>query len=346
MNNKYTYSKSIEWLNNKNKAPTHNRIINFLIEEYLKDIHFQVSTTIKNWNLKTRDIVKNLIGFSLHYKKLIAYNSSGQLHSNDLQEAVRIEISNDIPPQIIDLIDAYDKTTWSLILEKKSIENSMYGVGYIKGMQNEILKEIKIESDYNSFEAVEKDLQTIINYVNTLNVNEKIKNIHGDILGTYHPGKKEIKLYWFAIGLLALILNVSIENLTLIVLAHELAHAYTHLGFDIDGNQWKLKDFMDSELEIVEGIAEYYSRRFAELHNDKKTGLIDTYELLLSISPPCYKKYTEWFDDKTDEIGEAVRYALIISRQQGKKDYKTFMELIAEGKQKTRIIKKSQAKLF
>ena len=35
-----------------------------------------------------------------------------------------------------------------------------------------------------------------------------------------------------------MIYGFDVEALTYVVLAHELAHAYTHLGRDIDGNAW------------------------------------------------------------------------------------------------------------
>src|SRR5207302_578999 len=68
-----------------------------------------------------------------------------------------------------------------------------------------------------------------------------------DVLGVYRfsphevsdtgeasRGNGEISLYWGVIGLIARALGVSVESLTVLVLAHELGHAYSHLGFDID----------------------------------------------------------------------------------------------------------------
>ena len=37
------------------------------------------------------------------------------------------------------------------------------------------------------------------------------------------------------IGLISGILGVSVEALTIVTLIHELSHAYSHLGYDIDG---------------------------------------------------------------------------------------------------------------
>ena len=54
-----------------------------------------------------------------------------------------------------------------------------------------------------------------------------------DTMGVYRPqsfNSGEVILYWGAIGIAAKYLQVDIEDLTAVVLAHELAHGYTHLG--------------------------------------------------------------------------------------------------------------------
>ncbi len=47
--------------------------------------------------------------------------------------------------------------------------------------------------------------------------------------------------------MIAAMLDVTIEDLTLVVLAHELTHGYTHIGRDIDGIQWNDRAFGTSD---------------------------------------------------------------------------------------------------
>src|SRR5262249_21910254 len=60
-----------------------------------------------------------------------------------------------------------------------------------------------------------------------------------DVLGVYEYGcidvfpESSVELYWGVIGLCAGWLGTAVEDLAAVVLAHELAHAYTHLGRDI-----------------------------------------------------------------------------------------------------------------
>jgi hypothetical protein len=74
---------------------------------------------------------------------------------------------------------------------------------------------------------------------------KRITQINEDILGVYMPtarlipDKGQIELYWVVIGAVARLLGVDTEALAVVVMAHELAHAYTHLGLDSNRNRWE-----------------------------------------------------------------------------------------------------------
>ena len=50
-------------------------------------------------------------------------------------------------------------------------------------------------------------------------------------------------------AMVAPMIDVAIEDLTVVVLIHELAHGYTHIGRDIDGTSWDDTAFAKSDLE-------------------------------------------------------------------------------------------------
>lgn len=72
---------------------------------------------------------------------------------------------------------------------------------------------------------------------------------------TGNANRGSIEVYWAVIGLVAALLDVRIEDLTTVVLTHELAHAYTHLGYDIDGANWPGQCFAKTESVLKEGLA-------------------------------------------------------------------------------------------
>ncbi len=158
---------------------------------------------------------------------------------------------------------------------------------------------------------------------------KEILKINMDILGryTFHKppsmmAKKDpwgtmngrISLYWRVIGLTANSMGVGIDALTAVVLAHELAHAYSHLGYDIDGTRWDDEGFMHSEKCMVEGVAQYYTEKVMHRLRYRIPGGYDAYKALLEKQPPDYQTHTEWKDFK-GSTSEAFRAALITLRK-------------------------------
>jgi len=98
-----------------------------------------------------------------------------------------------------------------------------------------------------------------------------ILEVNEDALGAYFfdgPGEPHlpldagvavagrVDLYWGIIGLVGRLLDVTVEDLTAVVLAHELGHAYTHLGLDINMHRWSITGFQTAERRLKEGLAQ------------------------------------------------------------------------------------------
>ncbi|MBU1169682.1 MAG: hypothetical protein KKD44_08980 [Proteobacteria bacterium] len=158
---------------------------------------------------------------------------------------------------------------------------------------------------------------------------KELLKIDSNILGcyTYNPVRNQslfsgnemaanssISLFWGSIGLVAKILGVEIQELTAVVLAHELAHAYTHLGYDIDGNRWRDDSWQYSDPGVIEGLAQYYTERVLQRLSNKVSGGYQTYETLLEKQPEDYTTHKVWINDiKADP--EAVRLTVISLRK-------------------------------
>jgi hypothetical protein len=162
-------------------------------------------------------------------------------------------------------------------------------------------------------------------------------DVRHDVLGAYiftprrgqaaQPSNVRIELYWAVIGLVSQFLHVSIEDLTAVVVAHELAHAYTHLGLDIDGSAWDDFGFATSDGSVKEGLAQYYTAcaltRFKE-HSD--TAAI-TYGVLLERQPPDYHVQVKWAESFKPE---QVRLAMLKTRRGGKVTLSDFEVALGE----------------
>lgn len=66
------------------------------------------------------------------------------------------------------------------------------------------------------------------------------------------------------IGIFATLLNLPVKALALIVFVHEIAHAHTHIGQDIDNEKWETRAFAGYDMFIVEGLVQFYTESIAK----------------------------------------------------------------------------------
>lgn len=152
---------------------------------------------------------------------------------------------------------------------------------------------------------------------------KKIVSIEQDILGVYRPignlfpDKGRIELYWVVIGATAKLLGVSIEGLTVAVLAHELAHAFVHVGLDSDRKRWE-DGFWECDHAIHEAIAQYYTHRTVQAFRDEHQYDAPwvAYKALLEIQKQnratLYVNHLAWVDTFSLEV---IRDAILALRR-------------------------------
>jgi hypothetical protein len=174
----------------------------------------------------------------------------------------------------------------------------------------------------------------------------KILAVRGDVLGVYRCAASPqatllsdgvepvaIELYWGIIGLVSRNLGIEVEALSIVVLAHELAHAYTHLGLDIDGHRWDTAAFRDTEGTLKEGLAQYYTERVCGRISSQQRGAPTAYEALLRHQPPPYKVHVKWTRDYRPE---EVRVALLETRRRGRASLADFETALGDARKRLR----------
>ena len=150
----------------------------------------------------------------------------------------------------------------------------------------------------------------------------KALSINEDILGVYRYknisdddffiNKARIQLYWCVIGLVSDWLACSVEDLTVVVMTHELAHAYTQLGADIEGKRWPSKFFTEASTHLKEGLAQFYTLRTLQRTKGRFPKALEVFEILLSKQPPQYHAHVPWV---LNYSAEAVRHAMLEMRR-------------------------------
>jgi hypothetical protein len=153
---------------------------------------------------------------------------------------------------------------------------------------------------------------------------QKLLAIRDDWLGVYQswddlnsdddrqPNRARIQLYWGVIGLTSQWMPCEVEDLTIVVLAHELAHAYTQLGADIGGRRWLVSAFHQSESALKEGLAQYYTERVLTRLSARFGGALNVYRRMLKGQPAAYRTHIPWTAGFSPE---AIRRAMIEVRR-------------------------------
>ena len=166
-----------------------------------------------------------------------------------------------------------------------------------------------------------------------------VLSVREDFLGVYEyearglfederaVNRAKIKLYWGVIGIVSEWMGCGVEDLTIVVLAHELAHAYTQLGADIEGRRWPASAFARAETEVKEGLAQYYTDRVLNRLYKRYPGALEAYETMLPRQPPAYRTHEEWVQTSTPE---AVRRAMLELRRWNEGELSEFNRRLAD----------------
>ncbi len=153
----------------------------------------------------------------------------------------------------------------------------------------------------------------------------KLLAIRDDWLGVYEswedgvlddddrrPNRARIQLFWGVIGLASQWMPCSVEDLTIKVMTHELAHAYTQLGADIGGRRWLVSAFHQSERELKEGLAQYYTERVLKRLRGRFDGALNVYFRMMPGQPAAYRTHIPWTKGFSPE---AARRAMLEVRR-------------------------------
>lgn len=189
-------------------------------------------------------------------------------------------------------------------------------------------------------------------------ITRRILLVDEDPMGTYcyskpnpksapaEPPSPRIELYWAVIGLLAKLRGWNVGDLAIKVFTHELAHAFTQLGFDIDGKDWPREKFAKAEKFVKEGLAQYYTHRTLEhlASKDKRRygGAFRVYEKLWPKQPAAYRVHRAWIESPEPKpqgenptprySPEVVRHAMLGLRRSDETTLRQFERRLSHAK--------------
>lgn len=289
----------------------------------------RVERAVKQWNQLAREHIRNETGLRL---------SEGEGRS-----AIPVRVADGFPISLAELIDSYqDPLVWVITLGQPRFGGAVSGLGFLleqwAALENWPKLPVEAKGARPALERSLEVAQILQNLAIADDARERIRKIDEDILGVYRFGRGSpvIELYWLPIAMMSAMLDVRIEDLALVVMVHELAHGYTHLGRDIDGMQWSQIGFANSAIAVVEGLAQFYTAVVTEKLSQRAPAAHDAYKKLLKMQSGPYLAHLEWIKSDRHRSGEAVRYALVARRQSGAVTTDAWASALAEARKTLR----------
>ena len=291
----------------------------------LTDLLGRVPKAVEDRVRTTRDRTRNVLRDAIRAECRLAMRTDAEDGGASAQ--VPIEVSPGYP-EALKALSFPDELRHVLLLTRfrRSLAEVASGTAGLLQL-HESLTHMPNGSDWASVDpaAISDTREWTLKMLQRLEVHDpvgKILTVNEDILGAYiyradvqdefATNNARIALYWCVIGLVSDWLGCSVEDLTVVVMAHELAHAYTQLGADIDGRRWPSHHFRQADVELKEGLAQFYTLRALQRLQGRFPGAIDTFETLLVKQPDPYRAHQPWVEHFSPE---AVRQAMLEMRR-------------------------------
>ena len=314
------------------------------LTELLKQVPRQTESRVK----KTREAMRNIIQELLRSECRLQLKVEQPEGSKDPGVQVPVEITAAYPVSFENIEFPDDHALYLLLSTYRgSLQQTSDGLTGVLELINKLSRtkwaDLVAAGSQNARQtAILSDhLLAMLNQQDPL---KKILQVDEDILGAYiyeipalwldeHPNKAKIQVYWAVHGLIAQWMPAAVEDIAIGTLAHELAHAYTQLGADIDGHRWPAASFAETESAVKEGLAQYYTHRVLERMNQKWPGALRAFQKMLPSQSKPYRAHEPWVEANKPE---EVRLAMIEFRRSGETKLKEFEDRLQTAKRSLR----------
>lgn len=288
---------------NQSKYYPNNQSILELVKDFEKKYSNIFKKVKKDWNNTIREFLRDSTGLKLRTK-------------NSFDVSVEIIIKPDRNDEFIKLID--ENFPDLNFFEYKQLKEFL-----------EIAKNTKdfFKKDSEYFNEINDLIKYCDEYFNKYNLKDIVSKLFAsnadgiDIWGTYTYYDHHIEIYYLPIIIFCNLYSIDIESAIVKVLTHELSHAYHDVGKDRDGKTWL--NMPNSDVNIKEGLAQYYTERFIEEHSIPYPKLKQAYDVMVSCQSGPYIVHKKWGEKYSQET---VKFAMITTRQNDIRDYEVFME--------------------
>lgn len=297
--------------------------LEMLVLSFNENLKDEVVRAKDKYNLKVRGVISEKTGVSLAFKSKEIETKMYETKMIDSidKSSIPIKVVDRVPLSLLELFDKFDDNHIELLLHYRRMKSAARELEFN-------INRYSTFTDYHQKSTSIIELNQSISHLNKLikevedcGILEAIQKLGPDLLGAYFLQDNRVELYWLCIGLCNILHDLPIEDFTLVVLIHELAHGYTHIGFDKDGNYWDTEHFSHCDLKIVEGFAQFYTEMLCRDYFNQATS---AFNALLSKQSTEYTDYKKWFDEKEPDKYEKARRILLKTRKNKITNYDEF----------------------
>jgi hypothetical protein len=306
------------------QSQTASLFVRRIANAYSNSLQLAVERATRQWNQHVREYLRAETGL--------------RLGTAEAQRSVPVRVVDGLPDPIAEIVASHqDPAEWELYLRRASLAAAAEGLMALKGRYSEIVpQDLKTDATLaqpTDILRVHHLLDALLSRLEKSRIPAEIFGIDHDVLGAYFFHRHEVQLYWMVIAFAAGMLRQPVEALAVVILTHELAHAYTHLGQDIDGGDWETKAFARVDCRVAEGLAQHYARVVCEQRlKERYPAAGEAYRALVACQRGAYKVHESWADPSR-RMGEAVRLAMLTTRLQRTAGYDAFQKHLARARE-------------
>ena len=270
--------------------------------------------TKKEWLPVIRDFMREETGLSMHQKRV----EKKIVKDTNLN----FDFIQDSEWNFLKLIDdQFPNLDFNELLALRKLNKILEKTGKFFNSEQKQIREFESLKRYSDNYLKLNDIEKVIDKI------FKSKSGDFDIFGRYTYLTGRIAIYYIPLILFARLKELSLEFCLVITLVHEIAHAFHHSGKDKDGTIWVEMPKVD--INIIEGLAQYYTWRFVELYETSHPELKKAYETTLKCQSGPYLKHNDWIDNYK---AEHVKQALTAIRRNQKVSLEDFVDLLNKSK--------------
>jgi len=203
------YSQTVPALEPDKSFRTVQESIAALLHEYDPHLEQRITRTFRQSNIVIRDLLRSEMGL--------------RLSIGDETQAVPVRTEAGLPIPFRDIVEQVPPSLWRFLLRLPALESTVYGLHSIISNYQYLDRENAIGLPRPmppSLAEAHDFCSDLVKRLQRFEVREKLGQIDQDVLGAYFFRTPQVHIYWMVVGLVAGILGIDVESLTIVVAVH------------------------------------------------------------------------------------------------------------------------------